>query len=381
MAGALKWAWYNEIDAAKAEWLRENIKAGLCAPGEVDERSVADVRPDDLRGFRQCHFFAGIGIWSYALRLAGWPDDRPVWTGSCPCQPFSVSGKRAGGADDRHLWPHWARLIRECGPAEVLGEQVEAAVRHGWFDLVSDDLEAAGYAVGAIAFPACSVGAPHIRQRLYFGAYAASARGQQQLRSGAGEICAAGCEIDHWWPAPQADIFAGGGATERSADTLRDGTGHATGESLGAEAAANGEDGRLSRKRLRIGVEGAIGLMPNSPSERRREARQSSGGRTQRDGEPGELGDTAGRGCGVRGSASGIARWAAQSGATRGFWSGCDWWYGRDGKYRPIKPGLFPLAHGVAARVLKLRGAGDGIVSTQAKAFIEAWQESVKEIA
>jgi hypothetical protein len=57
-------AYYNEIDSFAAAWLRELIKAGLIADGEVDERSIADVRPDDLRGFTQCHFFAGIGGWS-----------------------------------------------------------------------------------------------------------------------------------------------------------------------------------------------------------------------------------------------------------------------------------------------------------------------------
>ena len=161
-------AYYNEIDRYAAQWLRNLIAAGHIAPGDVDERSITEVRPDDLRGYRQCHFFAGIGGWSYALRLAGWPDDRPVWTGSCPCQPFSVAGKRAGGASDRHLWPAWFDLIRECRPAIVLGEQVEGAIRHGWLDLVRVDLEDCGYAFGAAVLPAACVGAPHIRSRVWF---------------------------------------------------------------------------------------------------------------------------------------------------------------------------------------------------------------------
>ena len=55
------------------------------ADGVVDARSISDIQPEDLREFTQCHFFAGIGVWSYALRLAQWPDSRQVWTGSCPC--------------------------------------------------------------------------------------------------------------------------------------------------------------------------------------------------------------------------------------------------------------------------------------------------------
>lgn len=77
-------AYYNEVDPYAAEWLRNLILCGLIAPGDVDERSIEDVTPADLRGYTQCHFFAGIGVWSYALRMAQWPDSRPVWTGSCP---------------------------------------------------------------------------------------------------------------------------------------------------------------------------------------------------------------------------------------------------------------------------------------------------------
>ena len=71
-------AYYNEIDPYAAQWLRNLIAAGHIAPGEVDERSILDVSPDDLTGFIQCHFFAGIGVWSHALRRGGWPDERPA---------------------------------------------------------------------------------------------------------------------------------------------------------------------------------------------------------------------------------------------------------------------------------------------------------------
>jgi DNA (cytosine-5)-methyltransferase 1 len=161
-------AYYNEHEPYAAAWLRNLIEAGQIAPGVVDERSIEDVLPSDLRGFTQCHFFAGIGVWSYALRRAGWPDDRPIWTGSCPCQPFSTAGERAGFADERHLWPAFYHLISECGPGVIVGEQVANKDADPWVDLVHTDLEALGYAFGAVAFPSAGVGAPHIRDRTYW---------------------------------------------------------------------------------------------------------------------------------------------------------------------------------------------------------------------
>jgi len=161
-------AYYNEHDPAACEWLRELMDRGLIPEGDIDGRSIADVEPDDLDGYAQCHFFAGIGGWAYALRLAGVPD-LECWTGSCPCQPFSAAGKKRGTDDERHLWPEFLRLVAERRPQLVVGEQVEAAVAHGWLDLVSSDLEAEGYACGAVVMGAHSVGAPHLRQRLYWG--------------------------------------------------------------------------------------------------------------------------------------------------------------------------------------------------------------------
>ncbi|MEQ0949303.1 DNA cytosine methyltransferase [Pseudomonas aeruginosa] len=158
-------AYYNEIDPYAAQWLRNLIAAGHIAPGDVDERSIEDVHPDDLKHYTQCHFFAGIGVWSLALRRAGWPDDRPVWTGSCPCQPFSSAGQGAGFDDPRHLWPSWAWLIDKLRPATIFGEQVARAP--DWVRLVRGDLVAMGYAVGGIPIEAACADSYSPRERFF----------------------------------------------------------------------------------------------------------------------------------------------------------------------------------------------------------------------
>lgn len=160
--------YYNEFNKKKAAWLREIIKEGIIAPGDVDDRSIREVTANDLRGYTQCHFFAGIGGWSIALRLAGWSDDRSVWTGSCPCQPYSDQGKRNAQDDDRHLWPEWYRLIRESTPSELFGEQVDDAIAFGWLDQVSLDMESVSYAIASAVLPAASTKAKHLRERLWF---------------------------------------------------------------------------------------------------------------------------------------------------------------------------------------------------------------------
>lgn len=169
-------AYYNEIDPFVAQWLRNLIADNNLPPGDVDERSIEDVAPDDIMGYDQCHFFAGIGGWPLALRQAGWPDDKPVWTGSCPCQPFSTAGKGSGFADERHLWPAFHWLIQERLPTVVFGEQVASSRVDPWIDLVHADLEALDYAFGCLAAPAASVGAPHIRERAYWVAYSERTR-------------------------------------------------------------------------------------------------------------------------------------------------------------------------------------------------------------
>ncbi|WP_448953038.1 DNA cytosine methyltransferase [Labrys neptuniae] len=161
-------AYYNDNEPDAAHVLDCLQREGLIAPGIVDHRSIKEVQPDDLKGFTQCHFFAGAGLWSVAARLAGWPDERPIWTGSCPCQPFSAAGKGLGTDDPRHLWPDFFRLIRAARPPVVMGEQVAGAPGYGWFDGVASDLESEGYASRSVDIPACAVDAPQIRQRQWW---------------------------------------------------------------------------------------------------------------------------------------------------------------------------------------------------------------------
>jgi DNA (cytosine-5)-methyltransferase 1 len=300
--------YYNEIDPYAAQWLRNLIAAGHIAPGDVDERSITDVRPADLAGYTQCHFFAGIGVWSHALRLAGWPDSRPVWTGSCPCQPFSAAGRGKGTADERHLWPVWFNLIRERRPDTVFGEQVEAAVRHGWLDLVQSDMEGEGYAFAPVGIPAAGVGAPHIRQRLWFVADALNARPQGRLSG-----------RENTRRQDQHGHSGRSGAVGGVADAEHDGRDRPRG--FTAEQDSDQQNERIPDRNRNADAEPA----PRPPNT---------------------------------------------------FWSTADWLLCRDGKWRPVESGTFPLAHGAAARVGRLRAYGNAIVAQVAQVFIEAYLES-----
>ena len=159
--------YYNEIEPYAIAWLRNLIAAGHLPPGDVDERSIEDVKPEDLKGYGQCHFFAGIGGWPLALRLAGWPEGKPVWTGSCPCQPFSSASM--GRVSRKDLWPEWSRIIRVSRLPFVFGEQV---VSGPWIDRVCDELEEMDYSVRPEIRPAISVKKDHLRYRFYFAGYA-----------------------------------------------------------------------------------------------------------------------------------------------------------------------------------------------------------------
>ena len=456
-------AYYNEFDPGAAAWLRELIKRGLIADGEVDTRSILDVEPEDLRGFTQCHFFAGIGGWSYALRLAGWPDDRPVWTGSPPCQPFSAAGAQKGKEDERHLAPHFISLVGACRPAVLFGEQVASSAVFGkaasgsrktaarapewaWLDDLQDRLEAARYAVGESDIPAAGVGAPHIRQRTFFGAIRlADANGwvgdAENFCSGERTedrgLGGAQCSINSKAWQRNGEAFGVTGRDGRLADADEGWLEHASGDGrlerraepsgrcavrgCGGERLADADSGSKGMVReCRNGVgewkagntrfghwrRGSNDGLANAndtrplPGAQRGVYRGEEGARAW-DGEP-QRPDAAsgladaereqreerlsrpGQGNCPQGRGSSVepARLCGfgRTGTPDSPWRDADWLFCRDGKWRPVEPGTFPLAHGLPARVGRLRGYGNAIVPQAAAVFIRAFDEAQRAV-
>lgn len=302
--GTKPFHYFNEWDPKTAAWLRELIKRGHLPDGIVDERSITEVAPEDLKGFVQHHFFAGIGGWPLALKLAGWPAYAPVCTGSPPCQPFSVAGKRGGRDDSRHLAPAFLDLIAELRPPAIFGEQVSAAIKELWLDALFVELEDEGYACGSAVLPACSVGAPHKRDRLFFGA------------------------ID-------------------LADLVSD----------GLERRLRGwADKEWQAIRRPAGRGGAAGDLSNADKQHSDICGRDTGDECREQRTQAQL--------------SGCERSVFTADPHHGFWSDADWLGCRDGKFRPVEPGIQPLVNGVPARVVRLRGYGNAIVPQVGAQFI-----------
>jgi len=338
--------YYNEWDKGAAAWLRELIKAGLIPNGYVDERSITEVTPSDLEGFTQCHFFAGVGGWSYALQLAGIPASTRLWTGSPPCQPFSVAGKQLGQLDERHLAPTFMRLVAQCRPPVLFGEQVAAAIGKHWLDDLFTELEREGYACGAAVLPACSVGAPHKRDRLFFGA---------DLLANPGYDPATGKTKTAHNDRPEANRpanqLSGCCLPSRSLADTNDARPQGWGGMPECSAEFFAGSCRVAYELAKSDSEQQ---RPNAETGKRHEhvsSRRIEG--------PAE--------------ATGL-RCDNTANPHHGFWSGADWLGCRDGKFRPVESGTFPLANGIPARVGRLRGYGNAIVPQVAAEFIKAFR-------
>ena len=349
-------ACYIEHDPYAAGWLRNLISAGIIAPGDVDDRDIRDVLPSDLDGYRQVHLFAGIGLWSYALRMAGWSDDRPVWTASCPCQPFSQAGSGAGVFDDRHLWPaaHW--LIAQQRPVTIFGEQVASADGIAWYDIVSADLEALDYTCGEVDFPSAGVGAPNIRQRLYWVAHSQrdAVRGRDEFRDDSGEAREVSGEIRQQRFRPDA----------RSSGPVS-GLADANASGLGEGRTAS----ETARHRSATKPDGCVGAGLGSAGSVRRAgiARHEASHRTD------------------------VADGAPHP------WSEPEWVSCRDGKWRPFESGAqrlvagyspgvgipraFPLAARKKGDVQKLRAYGNAINPYVAAEVIKAMMAEMSDAA
>lgn len=350
-------AYYNEIDEAAAHILRQQIADGVIAPGDVDTRSIKDVQPDDLKGYTQCHFFAGGGLWSVAARLAGWHDDRPLWTGSCPCQPFSAAGKGLGTDDPRHLWPDLYRLIRARRPAVVMGEQVAGKAGYGWFDGVRSDLAREGFTARAIDFPACSVDAPHQRNRLYWVAMAAKSQ-----RRGEGRTLP---EVHGGWPTAAVadasgslDYGVGAGLEGQS----RNGDGSGRQEARGPIAEADGAS--------------PTGLSPD-PAISVIQRQSSTGHQPDNRANAGVYADRCGIGLERQIIALRTGRTAVDGclGRSGTYWSDAEWIICHDGKARRAKPGLRFLVDGLPGRVGLWRVGGNAIVPQAAAEVIGAFMD------
>ena len=331
----MAWAYYNDSDPNACDWVRRLIRKGLIADGEVDQRDMREVQPEDLQGFDLVHLCSGIAGWDLAMQWSGEEFDEPAWTVSCPCPPFSAAGKRltcpeckgphlvwcprrtgyaicAGCehswlADSRHIWPEVWRLVAGSRPGYVFGEQVASAAGLDWIAAVQASLDILRYDSWAEDRAASSVAAPHKRQR-------------------------------YWWIAFLEDGLADAGRT----DSRQDG-----GRSEEAPAPGSGEN--LHRRYRQGRLADADG--------RDAEAEGIQRGGQQR---------LASQDAGI------VARFEG--------WDQVEWLECGDGITRPVKPGVPPLAHGIPKRLVQLGGYGNAIVPQVASEFIKDSMEIIRKV-
>lgn len=384
--------YYNEWDKDAAAWLRELIREGLIPKGDVDDRSITEVKAHELTSYSQCHFFAGIGGWPLAFQLAGIDPNENADSGSCPCQPFSGTGKQMGFADPRHLWPAFRRIENRRGAATIYGEQVASKLGREWLARVFSDLEIMGYAGSGADLCSAGVGSPNIRQRLYWvgdavreGSLPAAQRGEDhggESRGARDGISAGSSAVDR----------VANPESERCGETGSPDTGQAQRTGRGCStvrlehAQGDGWQQRWAEPSGRCASGGCeFGRLAEPDSQRQSGfdplLRPEGGGRGE-----GTLPEAAGGGAayGV-GHADharregrlirwygGYQRAAGQTSVAGpatlgGFWGIADLVFCRDGRWRRIESGSFPLAHGIPSRVgpllTELRKLGKGSIS------------------
>lgn len=338
--------YYNEFDKKKCAALKALMDDGHITKGDIDDRPIQQVTAVDLEGYDRCHFFAGIGLWDYALNLAGWEEDLPVWTGSCPCQPFSCAGRQNGKKDDRHLWPEWLRLIEECKPPTIFGEQVNAAITQGWLDDVYQGLEAQDYAVGSVVLPASAVGAPHRRERLWF------VGDTRCFSEGHSKTGFSGKRINSNSKRVRAKEGDGLADSSPLGDSKQDG--HSAEENA-REVDGNAREGKEGQKLSKQSEgTGASRDVSSKVADTNREGLQGYGGFEQE-------------------SVSERRKGEERHSWETGIWIDCP-----DGKQRLIEPTIPLLAHGYPERVGVIHCAGDAIVPQVAAEFITAFREATK---
>lgn len=303
-----------------------------------------------------------------ALPLAALPCCDLV-CGGYPCQPFSSAGQRRGAEDDRHLWPFVLGVVHQVRPTWCLFENVAGHVSLG-LDRVWSDLEAAGYAVQPLIIPACAVGAPHRRDRVWI---LANAQGHCQ------------------WPRLRASAAPG----ERGP---RPGHGR---DGAVADAPGRGRDGlpeqqgKPSAGRGRPAAHGiGGGALAHTQGLGRREG-EPEPGLSQWDAHPdgagaagsGVVGNTHGTGFPVPQQPGepgpeecGQGAWPAAGQRGGSPWAGAEWVLCRDGRVRAVAPGVPLLAHGIPERVGQAKAYGNtvipDIVEIIGRAILAAQQEA-----